>query len=383
MPDLSPLRLGLDVSKVAGRDGLGTFVRGVLSGLDEILRSGEEGPVVRLYDPLRLLGDEDPDAILRAELAPLLPDGEPARGFESRLGGSADAAPVAGEIDILVVTGWQIPPGWRGPTLFVVYDLTFLSHPRCHTVDNRIHCLEGVLDALLRDARPLAISSATARELGERFGLEDEVSYVALGVDEVFRPAGEESTRRRLGERFGLEPDYVLAVGSLEPRKNLERLVSAHAALPDELRAAHPLVVAGGGGWRNADLGRALDDAESRGDVHRLGRVSRDDLATLYRGAALFAYPSLAEGFGLPVVEAMACGTAVVTSNVSSLPEAAGDAARLVDPEDDTALRRALEDLLEDDGARAELAAKGLERVRELSWRRTAEEIVELAEELA
>lgn len=166
-------------------------------------------------------------------------------------------------------------------------------------------------------------------------------------------------------------PGFVLAVGTLEPRKNLPRLVEAYGQLPDDLQRKHPLVIVGEVGWRASETLRALNSLGDR--CHLLGRVSDAELAELYRRCAVFCYPSLGEGFGLPVLEAMSCGTAVITSNCSSLPEVGGDAVEYVDPRDPAAIRDGLQRLLRDPARREELGASGAERAQEFSWARTAD----------
>lgn len=165
-------------------------------------------------------------------------------------------------------------------------------------------------------------------------------------------------------------PGFVLAVGTLEPRKNLPRLVEAYSILPHELQAAHPLIVVGAQGWRT---GPTLAALRSLGDRCRLlGHVSDAALAELYRRCAVFCYPSLAEGFGLPVLEAMAAGAAVITSDVSSLPEVGGDAVEYVHPTSVASIQAALERLLRSSDRRSELGVRGPERARQFSWDRTA-----------
>jgi alpha-1,3-rhamnosyl/mannosyltransferase len=153
-----------------------------------------------------------------------------------------------------------------------------------------------------------------------------------------------------------------LAVGSLEPRKNLERLLDAWTALPDRLRSTHQLVVVAADGWRQRTILRRLDGLADTGSVLRVGRLNDAELAALYRRARALVFPSLAEGFGLPVAEAMACGAPVVTSNSSSLPEVAGGAAILVDPEDADEIAAAVAGVLEDEALRRGLRERGYER---------------------
>jgi alpha-1,3-rhamnosyl/mannosyltransferase len=171
----------------------------------------------------------------------------------------------------------------------------------------------------------------------------------------------------------------VLAVGTLEPRKNLPRLIAAWTRLPEELRSAHALALVGPRGWDDEEV---LAAARAAG-VRLLGRVGDAQLHALYANATAFAYPSLYEGFGLPVLEAMAAGAPVLTSLSSSLPEVAGDAALLVDPRDTAAIAAGLERLLRDAGLRERLRVAGRARAAAFSWERTARETHALLAQLA
>ena len=171
-------------------------------------------------------------------------------------------------------------------------------------------------------------------------------------------------------------PGFVLAVGTLEPRKNLPRLVEAYRALGEELRALHPLVVVGALGW---ETGETLDALRSLGErCTLLGYVSDAALAELYRRCAVFCYPSLGEGFGLPVLEAMAAGAPVITSNLSSLPEVGGAAAEYVDPRDVASIADGLRRVLCDEPRWAQLSREGVERAGEFSWESFAQRVLEV-----
>lgn len=221
--------------------------------------------------------------------------------------------------------------------------------------------------ALRRSSGFVAISQATADALAQRFPATARRTTVAeLGVSTTLEASADPA------ELAGLpEPGFVLAVGTLEPRKNLPRLVAAYAALDPVLQAAHPLVVVGALGWQT---GETLDALRSLGDrATMLGYVSDASLAELYRRCAVFCYPSLGEGFGLPVLEAMAAGAAVVTSDLSSLPEVGGDAVEYVDPRNTTSISAGLERLLRSPSRRAELGARAAARAGQFSWARFAE----------
>ncbi|MEM1181636.1 MAG: glycosyltransferase family 1 protein [Acidobacteriota bacterium] len=373
-----PVRIALDISKAASRDGLGSYTRGLVAAMAELYRDAEAPPAVSL---LNLLGADSADEILGAlqdasgELPPCFH--ADLERWPERTAAQQEAALSA--TGALLATSWSLPAA-APPSLFVVYDLTFLSHPHCHTLHNRLHCAEGLLRARLQPNCTLApISEASAAELRRYFGESTQRTVVAPpGLGSAFRRR-EGAWDRVKGkyEIVGGDPSpegFVLSVGSLEPRKNLGRLLEAHRLLPLEKRLAFPLLLVGGAGWRlqDLDLGLTEDDPQA---VKRLGSVSEEDLVDLFSAATLFVYPSLAEGFGLPVLEAMACGAPVVASNVSSLPEVAGDAARLVDPQDARQIADTMEALLSDGAARDRLRRRGLGRVGRFAWHQTAKAV--------
>jgi alpha-1,3-rhamnosyl/mannosyltransferase len=262
------------------------------------------------------------------------------------------------------------------PSVAIVYDLVALdpgtSPNRRSAVIERL-----TLGTAVRRARGLVCISQTTRdELVARIPAAAPKASVALlaGAPDPGRPSAE-----ALAELP--PPGFVLAVGTLEPRKNLPRLVQAFAALPEALQAAHPLVVVGATGWRT---GQTLAALQSLGDRCRmLGHVSDAALAELYRRSAVFCYPSLAEGFGLPVLEAMAAGAPVLTSDVSSLPEVGGDAVAYADPLDVTAIANGLKRLLSDPARRDQLASAGRARAATFSWDRFAGEVLAALDQAA
>src|SRR5439155_2765516 len=215
---------------------------------------------------------------------------------------------------------------------------------------------------LRRAALALCISQATERDLVALFPVtRGKTAAVPLGVAaELDREPPLDAVRARLE----LPDAFVLATGTLEPRKNLPRLIEAHRQVAD----APPLLVAGPEGW---ELGRALGGAD--GDVRLLGYVSDEELAALYRLCTVFAYPSLYEGFGLPLAEAMRCGAACLTSSLSSLPEVGGDAVVYADPLDVGSIRAGLERLLGSADEREALGVRAHERALDFTWQRTAD----------
>lgn len=247
------------------------------------------------------------------------------------------------------------------PSVLLVYDLAALDPS---TSPNRRSAFVERLTigpSVRRAAEIICISEATREALLARVPLVATRTRVALlGISS---PAADidAAARARLPE-----PGFVLAVGTLEPRKNLPRLVSAYAALAPETQATHPLVVVGGSGWRTGETLTALHSLGDRCEL--LGHVPDADLVELYRRCAVFCYPSLQEGFGLPVLEAMAAGAAVITSNTSSLPEVGGDAVEYVDPSSVAEITSALHRLLDDPRERERLGRDAKTRAKLFSW---------------
>jgi glycosyltransferase involved in cell wall biosynthesis len=193
-------------------------------------------------------------------------------------------------------------------------------------------------------------------------------------VGEDFQPIEPALARRTLADNYGIVEPYALFVGQLKARKNIARILEAFARFRLESRSELRLVLAGRRDWSSAGMDEVIDRWKLRGQVIELGHLAHPDLAVLYSGARMLVFPSLWEGFGIPVIEAMACGTPVITSNNSCLPEIAGDAALLVDPYSVEAIAEAIYRLDTDAALRQTLREKGLQRARAFSWRRTAEQ---------
>lgn len=235
-----------------------------------------------------------------------------------------------------------------------------------------------LLPQLARKAQHLiAISEFTRRRIIELFNVpESKVSVVLNGVDQGFAPAAPALIQEAREALHIPTPHYLLCVGSLEPRKNTERLIRAwsiaQAKVPDDIS----LVIAGGGGSKLVFAGEPVTAMAPR--THLTGYVPEKYLSALYSGAVAMLYPSLYEGFGLPPLEAMACGCPVITSNTTSLPEVTGDAALLVDPEDADAIAAAIIRIVDNHGLRVSLHTKGMKRAAQLSWDESARQTWEI-----
>jgi glycosyltransferase involved in cell wall biosynthesis len=256
------------------------------------------------------------------------------------------------------------------PTALNVFDMIAWEAPE--SAQRRAARIERATigPALRRAAHVFCNSASTRDDLTSRFpGVESKSSVVPLAAG---KSLAAEVSADEVRRRYGLERPFVLSTGTLEPRKNLRRLIEAFAGLPEELKQEHVLVVVGPRGWDDSEIVR---HAETEG-VRLLGHVPDDDLAALYRLCVVFCYPSLYEGFGLPVLEAMQAGAPVVTSGVSSLPEVGGDAAVYVDPRSTGKLRDALARLLSSESERRALAERGREQAARFSWEHTAAELL-------
>lgn len=256
------------------------------------------------------------------------------------------------------------------PGVVTVHDLAFLAYPEAYHPAKRRYLKLATALSVRRAARVIAVSAATRDELVRRLGVpERKVTVVHNAVDPAFKPlpAAEIAAFRAEQE---LPERMVLFVGTLEPRKNLVGLLDAFARIAPETDAH--LVVVGGKGWLYDEVFARLARLGLTERVRFAGFVPDAQLPLWYNAAEVFVYPSLYEGFGLPPLEALACGTSVVTSNASSMPEVVGDAALLADPDDPDALAAALRRLLSDPGLRTMLRERGLARAAVFSWARTA-----------
>jgi glycosyltransferase involved in cell wall biosynthesis len=218
----------------------------------------------------------------------------------------------------------------------------------------------------------------------ERFHVPaSKISVVYNGVNPAFRPMEEESARAAVATRWGITDPFALFVGRVEPRKNPVRVVEAFARCRERLGAGFRLVVAGDQTWSARDVDAAIDRLGVRPHVSQLGHVELEALIELYNGAEMLVYPSLWEGFGLPIIEAMACGTPVVTANIASMPEVAGGGAVLVDPMDSADIARGMLAVATDYALRDRLRAFGLERAAQFTWDHAAAQTIEAYLEVA
>lgn len=273
-------------------------------------------------------------------------------------------------LDLLHSPDFIPPLGGRWRSVITVHDLTFLRYPAFLTPDSRRYYNGQIRAAVRRADAILADSFATRDDIVTLLGVPPvKVAVVYLAPDTAFAPVSTEVVTTILA-RHDLPGEYILFVGTLEPRKNLDGLLRACALLRD----APPLVVAGRRGWLFDEAEALIESIGLRARVRLLEDFPAADLPALYSGASVFVLPSHYEGFGLPVLEAMACGAPAIVADRASLPEIAGDAALRIDPGDSASLAQAIHTVLTDSTLRESLRSRGFDQVKKFSWHKTAEE---------
>ncbi|KKW29847.1 MAG: Mannosyltransferase B, partial [Candidatus Uhrbacteria bacterium GW2011_GWD2_52_7] len=265
------------------------------------------------------------------------------------------------------------------PYVVTVHDLAIELLPDFFTLTD--HAREFVVQSkhlALHAKRVLAVSKHTAQDISEKWNIADEhIRVTHLGVDPDLFAAREQPSDRNFRAAYDLNRPYILALATIEPRKNFETIIEAYDAFRSQSKTSIPLVLAGGQGWKSKRFHDVIAASLFRHDIRVLGYIPEKHKPALYRGATVFLFPSFYEGFGLPVAEALSCGTPVVTSFAGSLPEVAGDAALYVDPFNVTDVTQALQHLFDaEDGAtlRKELRERGIERAKMFSWTTTAQQ---------
>lgn len=376
------MHIGIDAHAIGAQQGGNeTYIRNLIRALAEIdgrnrytiylaepraAREWREGFVPRFPNfEIRLL--PKPTPIVRVPLA---------LAIELR-------RPAQDKVDVLHVQ-YTAPPFCPVPVVATIHDLAFEHMPETFTRRGSLQLKLTVRRTAQRAARIATVSEYSRQDLLRTYQLPPEkVAVTYNGIEAHFTthtttPNEPEEIRRR----FGISREFLLAVGSLQPRKNLVRLIRAYAGLRGETSGSAPqLVIVGRKLWLADEIFAEVRRQAWGQDVILTGYVADEDLPKLYRAASAFVYPSLFEGFGLPPVEAMACGTPVVTSDVSSLPEVVGEAALLIDPRDERALADALLRIVSDQPLRARLREQGIVQAAKFTWRTAAERTLELYRE--
>jgi glycosyltransferase involved in cell wall biosynthesis len=288
-----------------------------------------------------------------------------------------------GPLDVFHSPDYVLPPLRQGRKVVTIHDLSFLRYPEGAEPSLRQYLSRAVPSAVRRADLVLADSENTKRDIIELLGVAaGKVEVLYPGVDERFRPLEDEELLGGVSELYGLSSPFILSVGTLEPRKNLSLLFDAYVALRAAADISHKLVIVGGKGWLYEGIFDRVQELSLEEDVIFLGFVAEKNLPALYNLADVFVFPSLYEGFGLPPLEAMACGTPIIASQSSSLPEVVGGAGLMVSSEDSKALAQAMKTVLDDPALREDLAKKGLQQARKFTWPTAAQKLVTIYEGL-
>jgi len=369
------LRIGIDyTAAVHQRAGIGRYVRCLVRALAQLDRENEY--------VLLVAGRPKEETTFppnfKTRYLPLSPHWTTILWQRLRVPLPADL--FTGPLDLFHSPDYVLPPLRTGKRILTIHDLSFLRYPEGAHPRLRWYLTQAVPRSIGQADLVLAPSQNTKRDLIELLGVEaGRVEVLYEGVEERFHPLDEESLAPVRG-RYGLDFPFILTVGTLEPRKNHVGLLQAYSLLKG--RHPHRLVIAGGKGWLYEGIFQEVERLSLEERVFFLGYVPEEDLLALYNLADLFVFPSFYEGFGLPPLEAMACGTPVVTSNTSSLPEVVGDGALLVPPQEIEALAEAMEKALRDPSLWEELRSKGLERARRFSWSGAAKRLLAIYEQV-
>ncbi len=277
-----------------------------------------------------------------------------------------------------------VPPlRYKGRSVITIHDLAFLIYPHFLTKDGARYY--GQIDRAVRRAdHIIAVSHSTKNDLVRMLGVaEERITVIHEAADPRMRPIPRAEALQRVQALYGVPDDFILFVSTIEPRKNVGGLLRAYRRLRDDYRLTPALVLAGSPGWLNDDVHALVNQLNLKEHTYFLGRVETNDLPYLYNAARCLVHPAFYEGFGLTPLEAMACGTPTIVSNVSSLPEVVGDAALLVDPNQDEEITVALWRILTDKDLAASLRMKAQQRAASFSWRRAAEQTMAVYRKVA
>lgn len=263
------------------------------------------------------------------------------------------------------------------PVVLTVHDLSWIRFPEFHPLE-RVRAMNHFFEPSLNRASLILTDSNFVRnEVVDMFGVNpNKILAIPLGVESLFRPRMEDETAEVLCKFSLAHGRYLLAVGTLEPRKNLQLVLSAFKKISPVIRKYYPLVIVGARGWHNSKLDKEIESFVKSGEVRVLGYLSREELAIVLSGSTMLVYPSVYEGFGLPPLEGMASAVPVISSNVSSIPEVVGDAGILIDPANEVELANAIEELIDDQQLRGLYSKKGLQKSRNFTWSNCVEKTV-------
>lgn len=371
------MRIAIDAHSVGtGLGGNESYATNLVEALAEIDTVNHYTLYVTRREALERFGNRWPNFSVRATLphTPLI-----------RIPLTLSAELRRHPVDVLHVQ-FTAPPFAPCPVVVSIHDLSFEHLPQTFKKRSRTQLRLTVRRSARKASQVVALSEHARSDILDTYGLEPEkVSVIPLAPPPHFGPVTDQGELQRVRQTYDIDSDYILSVGSIQPRKNLSRLIAAYSSL----RRARPegklpkLVLVGKCAWLYDELLRTIKELEVCNSVILTGYVPEADLPALYSGALCFVYPSYFEGFGLPPLEAMKCGAAVIVGNRTSLPEVVGDAGLMVDPFDVDDIAMAIEKVISDSNLRSQLRVKGLERAQLFDWRETARQTLAVYEKAA
>lgn len=282
-------------------------------------------------------------------------------------------------VDLSVFFNFIVPPRISGKVITTVHDLTIIRHPETMKRTNYKHIADGLKRSVERSDRVIVVSEFTKRELHELMGVPEEKIRVVPSAPSIHESPV--SSFAEIASRYGIQNDYILFVGTIEPRKNIVRLLQAFDKLKTEKNITEQLVLAGGDGWEDKEIYQVLSQSRYKSDVIITGFIDEPSKVALYQHAKAFVFPSIYEGFGIPPLEAMACGCPTVCADISSLPEVVGDASFLINPLDIDSITDGIYTVLNNEPLREKLVAKGRTQVQKYTWDKTVKTFLEVIAE--
>jgi len=292
------------------------------------------------------------------------------------------------KLDIFHSPTLSLPQSYHAPAVVTAHDLTVYKFPELYTSKQQSHLKITIPQAVKQAKKIIAVSYSTKKDLKEIFGLGDEkIKVIYHGLDKRFFKKSTPAMIKKIKTKFNIKNDYLLFLGTLESRKNIFRIIEAYERLRERISNSQfsisncQLVLAGAPGWNFKEIEKRIAISKYKNDIILPGYIEADDLDPLFEEAKIFVFPTLYEGFGLPVIEAMANGIPVITSNVSSLPEIAGENAILVDPLNVAEITQAMFDLLTKPEIWQRYSQLGKEKAKEFDWQRTAAETIRVYQE--
>jgi glycosyltransferase involved in cell wall biosynthesis len=285
-----------------------------------------------------------------------------------------------GAVDLYHATDFVLPPVRKHTkTIVTVHDLSFVRVPEAASPSLKAYLDRVVPDSIARADHVIADSEATKRDIISEYGTNPaKITVLLSGIDARFQPENDSDRLQAVRAKYGIgEKPYFFSIGTVQPRKNYSRIIKALKCLRDDGYDVQ-LVIAGGRGWLEDEMYQTIAQTGIANAVKLIGFADDDDINALYSGSVGVVFTSLYEGFGFPVLEGLACGVPVITSNVSSLPEVAGDVALMVDPHDVDAIGDAMRRLLVDDALRQNMVERGFVHIQKFTWERSAKQLLNI-----